>query len=100
MKAGPGPGRRSREIRPPRRRTRVRGPKGRIDDLTPTYRLRSTDAGSTFRCKVDRTRYRRCPKLTTFHLHPGPHTLRFRAMDPQGNLDPTPAKRKLKVVRD
>jgi hypothetical protein len=80
--------------------TRVKGPKGRIDDLTPTYRLRSTDAGSTFRCKVDRNRYRRCRKLTTLHLHPGPHTLRFRAMDPQGNLDPTPAKRNLRVVAD
>jgi hypothetical protein len=80
--------------------TKVKGPKGRIRDRTPTYRLRSTDAGSTFRCKVDRKRYRRCRKRTTFHLHSGALKLRFRAVDPQGNLDPTPVKRTLKVVAD
>ena len=79
--------------------TKARGPKGRTDDRTPTYRLRSTDSGSSFRCKVDRKRYKRCRKRATFHLDPGAHRLRFRAMDPQGNLDATPAKRKLKVAR-
>jgi hypothetical protein len=46
---------------------------------------------------VDRKRYRRCRKRTTFHLDQGSHTLRFRAIDAQGELDPTPVRRKLRV---
>ena len=78
--------------------TKAKGPKGHTDDRTPTYRLRSTDGGSSFQCKVDRKRYKRCRKRVTFRLDPGAHKLRFRAMDPEGNRDATPATRRLKVV--
>jgi len=78
--------------------TRVRGPRKHTDDPTPTFRLRSTDAPSRFQCKVDRKRYRRCRKRATLHLSSGSHMLRFRAVDAQGNLDPTPVKRKLRVA--
>jgi hypothetical protein len=77
--------------------TKAKGPRRHTDDTTPTYRLRSTDAHSRFQCKVDRKRYRRCRKRTTFHLSQGRHTLRFRAIDAQGELDPTPVRRKLRV---
>jgi hypothetical protein len=78
--------------------TKARGPKGLTRKRRPTYRLRSTDEGSTFQCKIDRKRFRACGKRAKLKLKPGRHRLRFRAVDPEGNVDPTPAKRRLRVL--
>ena len=60
----------------------------------------STEAGSTFECKLDRGAFKPCgPKLKLRRLKPGKHTLLVRAVDALGNADATPAKKKLRVKR-
>jgi virginiamycin B lyase len=59
----------------------------------------STDPDATFECRLDKKNWRRClsPK-TIRHLDEGRHRFRVRAVDPSGNVDPTPAKDKFRVV--
>lgn len=47
------------------------------------FRLRSNERGSTFRCKLDKRRFRRCrSSLRLRHLKPGRHVLRVFAVAP------------------
>ena len=67
-------------------------------DRTPTFRFRSSEAGSTFQCRLDRGRYRLCRSpYTTRRLRLGRHVLRVRAIDGLGHVDPTPLVRRFKV---
>jgi hypothetical protein len=52
-----------------------------------------------FQCKLDAKRFRRCrsPKWIK-HLDAGWHKFKVRAIDQAGNVDPSPAKDKFKVV--
>ena len=78
----------------------TRRPPNRTRDRTPTFRFRATEAGSTFRCKLDRGKARRCASpFTTKRLKPGRHTLKVFAIDAAGNRDPSPAKDTFKVIR-
>ena len=78
--------------------TRIRGPR-RTSLERVRFRLSSDEAGSTFRCKLDGGRYRRCGKrYRTPRLDPGQHTLRAKATDPAGNGDPTPARKRFVIV--
>ncbi len=63
------------------------------------FRFASTEAGSTFRCKLDRKPFRPCPPSKTFVVKPGRHTLRVRAIDAAGNADQTPAIFRWRVLR-
>ena len=73
------------------RRLVVKGKSARI-------RFRSTEAGSRFRCKLDRRKARPCrsPKIYR-NLRPGSHTVRISAIDAAANVDPTPATRTFRV---
>jgi hypothetical protein len=76
-----------------------RRPPNRSRDDTPTYKFKSTEAGSKFKCKVDHRRYRKCRSPKTLHgLDPGPHTFKVRATDKAGNTDKTPAKDRFKIL--
>ena len=55
-------------------------------------RFTSTEPGSTFECKQDAKAWAACTSPHTFRLTKGSHTLRVRATDPAGNVDPSPAK--------
>ena len=63
------------------------------------FKFHSDEPGSTFECKLDRRRWRRCssPKRVR-HLRKGRHKFRVRARDPAGNVDPSPAKDRFKIV--
>jgi len=91
---GAGSGRRrpqTRIVRKPRRRTR---------DRTPTFRFASTVKRSTYLCKLDRRRFKRCPaRFTTPKLRPGRHVLRVKARAPGGAVDKTPAIYRFRVIR-
>ena len=68
----------------------------------PKYRFSSNEAGSTFECRVDKKSFKPCEppyRLRTKKLKPGKHGLRVRAIDAAGNVDPTPAVRKVRVKR-
>jgi len=74
------------------------GPSGSTTDTTPTFEFSSTEAGSTFACRIDAEAFAACTSpVTTAALSPGAHTFEVAATDAAGNLDATPATRALTV---
>ena len=57
----------------------------------PTFTFTSTEAGSTFQCSLDGAPFSACSSPTTVTVANGVHTFQVRAIDPAGNVDPTPA---------
>ncbi len=57
-----------------------------------TFFFRSSESGSTFRCKLDKRSYVPCASPRQYwNLVPGRHVLRVTAVDASGNVDPFPA---------
>ena len=81
--------------------TLLRGkPPRRTRDRTPTFRFSADERGASFQCSLDRRPFRRCRSPhTTKPLNPGRHLFRVRARDRQGELDPTPAAYRFRVLR-
>jgi hypothetical protein len=77
----------------------TKGPKKKTTKRRPKFKFTATQAGSTFRCQVDKGQFAPCtspfvpPKLGL-----GKHVLRVRAIGPTGVADPAPAVKKFKVV--
>ncbi len=68
------------------------------DNKTTTFAFSSTEAGSSFQCRVDAAAFASCTSpYTTSALPAGPHTFEVRSIDAAGNTDPTPAKASFKV---
>ncbi len=87
------------DVTPPNTRITA-APKRRTTAHRATFRFRSTEAGSTFRCKLDRRPWRRCTSPKRYrNLRLGRHTFRVRAWDRAGNADPTPAIRRWSITR-
>ncbi len=75
------------------------GPSGATEDNTPTFEFTSTEVGSTFECKIDTGDWVACSTPhTTAALAAGQHTFEVRAIDPAGNVDPSPASRTFTVT--
>jgi Ca2+-binding RTX toxin-like protein len=55
------------------------------------FRFTSDEAGSRFRCKLDRKLYRGCASPRIYRVKAGRHAFRVFAIDRAGNADPTPA---------
>ena len=65
-----------------------------------TFRFASSEPGSTFRCKLDRKRFKRCVSPKTYKkLAPGKHVFRVKARDRAGNVDATPTVRRFKIKK-
>jgi hypothetical protein len=79
--------------------TITREPKQKTTKRRPKFAFASSELGSTFQCQVDKGEFETCsspfkpPKLRL-----GKHVFRVEAVDPAGNVDPTPAVRKFKVI--
>jgi len=74
------------------------GPRARTTSHTARFVFRSTEAHSTFQCKLDRRAWRSCKSPRTYRaLKPGRHTFRVRAKDRAGNVDQTPAKKTWRI---
>jgi hypothetical protein len=74
------------------------GPSGPINDPTPTFAFTSSEPNSTFQCRVDAGSFASCTSPKTLaHLNDGTHTFSVRAIDRDGNPDPTPATRSVTV---
>lgn len=68
-------------------------------DRTPTFRFRSSSAGTRFQCKLDGDPYKPCRSpYTTPTLAFGHHVLKVRAVQ-AGVPDPTPAVSRFTVTR-
>jgi hypothetical protein len=88
----------ARDVTPPNTRI-TKGPV-KTRSRRPVFRFASTEAGSTFRCKVDRQPFRPCRSGSKLaRLKPGSHTLRVKALDAAGNADPTPAIKRFRITR-
>lgn len=74
-------------------------PRALTRDRTPTFRFRSSLAGSSFGCKVDRGAFRPCSSpFTTKTLSFGAHAVQIRAVA-GGLADPSPAKSSFRVAK-
>lgn len=63
------------------------------------FRFASTEPGSTFQCKRDGGVWNACASPRTYKRLPdGPHVFRVKAIDPAGNVDPTPALRRWRIA--
>lgn len=76
------------------------GPFGPTNDATPTFTFSSSEAGSTFSCRVDADAYAPCTSPYTLPAQlDGPHTFFVRATDSDGtpHTDASPAERSFSV---
>jgi hypothetical protein len=75
--------------------TSVKGaPKGK----TARFTFTSTEAGSSFQCKLDKKAWASCKSPKSYKkLKKGKHTFLVRAIDKVGNVDATPAKRSWRI---
>jgi photosystem II stability/assembly factor-like uncharacterized protein len=70
----------------------LKKPKKRSAKRKVKFVFVSSEAGSTFECKIDRVkRYSACRSPLKKKMRPGKHSFSVRAVDPAGNRDATPA---------
>jgi hypothetical protein len=80
--------------------TLTSGPTGPTTKRRVTFRFRTNEPGSRFRCKLDAGAWRPCSSPKRYsNLAFGRHVFQVRATDPSGNVDPTPARRRFRVIR-
>jgi hypothetical protein len=71
-----------------------KGPKAKTTSRTASFRFASTQGKSSFRCRLDKGKVRRCSSPKTFkHLGRGKHTFRVYAVNRYGLRDKTSAQR-------
>ena len=76
-----------------------KGPKGKIRSHKVKFRFSANEVGSSFRCKLDRSKFRPCQSPKRYrHLKTGKHTFHVFAIDAAGNVDASPAKRTFTIV--
>jgi hypothetical protein len=62
------------------------------NSASPSFDLSATEGGSTFECSLDGTAFAACPNPKSYSsVVDGAHAFQARAVDPAGNVDPTPA---------
>jgi hypothetical protein len=78
--------------------TITKGPRGRTHARKARFKFVSSETGAKFECKLDRQKFKPCKSPKTYKkLKPGRHVFKVRAVKGK-NIDPTPAKRKFKIV--
>jgi large repetitive protein len=70
----------------------VRGPARLGFERLAKFRFASTEAQSSFHCKLDKKKWRACANPFKRSVKPGKHLFKVRAIDRFGNVDPTPAR--------
>ena len=67
-------------------------PTGTVTSSAASIAFTSPDATATFQCSLDAAAYAACASPKSYSgLADGPHTFQVKAVDPAGNVDPTPA---------
>jgi hypothetical protein len=76
-----------------------KSPGRRTLSQTAKFTFSSSEAGSTFRCQLDGRKWARCSSPRVYsHLKPGKHRFQIEAIDPAGNVDPTPVRKRWTVL--
>jgi hypothetical protein len=70
----------------------VKGPARSTYETKAKFRFASTEAQSSFQCKLDKGRWQGCRNPYKRTVKPGKHVFKVRAIDRFGNVDPTPAR--------
>lgn len=70
----------------------VSGPARTTYKRQAKFRFASTEAQSSFECKLDKKRWTACANPFKGTVKPGKHLFQVRASDRFGNVDPTPAQ--------
>jgi hypothetical protein len=79
--------------------TITKGPKAKAHSRKAKLKFSSSEPGSKFECKLDRKPFKPCRSPKKYKgLKPGKHVFKVRAIDTAGNVDPTPAKKKFRVI--
>ena len=74
-------------------------PRRRTSSRKARFKFGSTEAGSSFSCKLDRKPFRTCKSPKTYRqLKPGRHTFKVLATDAAGNKEPKPAVFRWRVL--
>jgi hypothetical protein len=74
------------------------GPSGTVSSTSASFTFSSSEAGSTFECRLDSGAYAPCTSPRNYtNVSRGSHTFNVRAKDGAGNVDLTPATRTWKV---
>lgn len=76
---------------PPRTRI-VSGPARSGFERLAKFRFSSSEGQSSFQCKLDKKRWKKCRSPHKLTVKPGKHLLKVRAIDRFGNVDATPAR--------
>jgi hypothetical protein len=65
-----------------------------------TFKFISSEAGSTFLCKLDKKAFAKCRSPKTYkNLKPGKHTFQVKARGPQGLVGPPSAIKRFTIPR-
>lgn len=95
----PPPGTGAQLDRKPPRTRMLRQPRRLHAGGIARFSFASNEAGSRFQCSLDKARFRACESPKKYRLaRPGKHLFRVRAIDPAGNADPTPVRRRFEVL--
>jgi hypothetical protein len=70
----------------------VRGPPRVTFKREAKFRFASSEAQSSFQCRLDKKKWRGCTSPYKRSVKPGKHVFKVRAIDRFGNVDPTPAR--------
>jgi hypothetical protein len=70
----------------------VRGPARLGFERLAKFRFASTEAQSSFQCKLDKKKWKACANPFKRSVKPGRHLFKVRAIDRFGNVDPSPAR--------
>lgn len=72
--------------------------KKKVKGRTAKFKFVSSEAGSTFECKLDKKKFKPCRSPKKYkRLKPGKHVFQVRAIDAAGNRDKTPATRRFRI---
>lgn len=63
-----------------------------------SFAFNSNEAGSTYRCRLDRQRFRTCVSPRRYRVRAGRHVFRLYAIDPAGNRDRTPVVYRFRIL--
>jgi hypothetical protein len=75
------------------------GPKRKSKKRRASFSFTSSEPGSTFECSLDEASFAACVSPLELKAGKGKHRFEVRALDPAGNVDPTPAAQRWKVKK-
>jgi len=78
--------------------TITKSPKGNVEPKKAVFKFKSSEAGSSFECGLDKEDFNECESpYRAKKVKKGRHKFQVRAIDGDGLIDETPAKAKFAV---